>query len=807
MKTILASLSRAAFAGAWVLGLAAMSAHAQSYSIVHSFGTLSNLTGFHPVAPLIQGLDGTLYGTTSEGEYSLGLGGTVFKLQPDGSGFAVLKYFTNYAEAWGPQGGLVLSGSTLYGTAEGNGGTVFKVNTDGSGFAVLKQFLGNDADGQYPYAGLALSGTTLYGTTYAGGNYNYGAVFKLNTDGGSFAVLRHLNTADGVNPYAPLVVSGSTLYGTASGGGSNLRGTVFKLSTAGTDFTVLRHLATVDGSSPSAGLVLSGSTLYGTASRGGSNDFGTAFKLNTNGTGFTVLKHFTAAAGGFVPSGTLWLSGTTLYGTALVKYVRGGAVFKLGTNGGSYEVIKQFASTNDGLNPVTGLWLSGSTLYGTTYEGGSDDAGVLFKVNTNGSGFGVLKSFVISKEGVNPQGGLLPAGSTLYGTTVYSAHTGYGTVYRVNADGSGFTVLHVFDLMNGSEPCAGLVLSGTTLYGTTSAGGGGIEAGVVFKVNTNGSDFTVMKSFSGNADGAAPRARLTLSGDTLYGTTAGLSYYGSGNVFKIRTNGSDYVGLKSFDGGPDGGSPQADLVVSGTTLYGTTGGGGSVSLGTVFKLNTNGANFSVLKDYDGSDGYAPWSGLVLAGDTLYGTTTAGGSLGYGTVFKVHTNGSSYTVLKEFDGYADGGSPQSALALSGDTLYGTTYSGGAFDFGTVFKLNTDGSDYAVLKEFTGPEGGHPSGPLALAGSTLYGTTSEGGTLNAGVIFSLSLLPSLRIQFLSPNSLLLAWPYPSTDFSLQQNASLTTTNWSSVTNPPVQVGGEWQVTLTPPAGNRFYRLHKP
>lgn len=128
-----------------VLGLLLSSAAlAQTFSVIHPLGDLSETTGFSPVAPLVQGPDGTLYGTTSEGEFNVGIGGTVFKIQPDGSGFTVLKHFTNYAEAWGPQAGLVLDGQTLYGTAEGNGGAVFKLNTDGSEFTVLKAFAGDD---------------------------------------------------------------------------------------------------------------------------------------------------------------------------------------------------------------------------------------------------------------------------------------------------------------------------------------------------------------------------------------------------------------------------------------------------------------------------------------------------------------------------------------------------------------------------------------------------------------------------------------------------------------------------------------
>lgn len=119
MNTELHLLLGAARSGALQLGLTVVPARAQTYSIVHSFGTLSNLTGFHPVAPRIQGPDGTLYGTTPEGESRLGLG------------FTVLKEFTG-PEGGRPSGKLVAAGSALFGTTtEGralNAGVVFRLS-------------------------------------------------------------------------------------------------------------------------------------------------------------------------------------------------------------------------------------------------------------------------------------------------------------------------------------------------------------------------------------------------------------------------------------------------------------------------------------------------------------------------------------------------------------------------------------------------------------------------------------------------------------------------------------------------------
>ncbi|HKW29175.1 MAG TPA: choice-of-anchor tandem repeat GloVer-containing protein, partial [Verrucomicrobiae bacterium] len=346
------------------LSLVAASVPAQTYTILHTFGT--NTMGLNPYSQLVQGPDGALYGTT-EGGGSANRG-QVFKVNPDGSAYTVLKDFTGsdgvYADA-----GLVLSGTTLYGTTSGGGsndnGTVFKVNTDGTGFSVLKQFTGYD--GANPHAKLTLSGAVLYGTTGGGGAFGNGTVFKINTDGTDFAVLRHFTgNIDGGWLYACLVASGSTLYGTANGGGSYGNGTVFKVNTDGSGFTVLRSFTGgSDGGRPSAGLSISGTTLYGTASSGGNSGNGTLFRLNTDGSGFTVLKDFTYAI--------------------------------------------------EGAYPYADLVLSGSTLYGTTVYGGSDNSGQVFMINTDGSGFSVLKDFTNSTDGVNPSAGLVLSGTTLYG--------------------------------------------------------------------------------------------------------------------------------------------------------------------------------------------------------------------------------------------------------------------------------------------------------------------------------------------------------------------------------------------------------
>ncbi|MGA2865423.1 MAG: choice-of-anchor tandem repeat GloVer-containing protein [Verrucomicrobiota bacterium] len=371
----------------------------------------------------------------------------------------------------------------------------------------------------------------------------------------------------------------------------------------------------------------------------------------------------------------------------------------------------------------------------------------------------VLKSFTGS-DGQWPHAGLVLSGSTLYGTTEFGGSSSNGVVFKVNTDGSGYAVLKNFtNRGDGAQPYAGLALAGSTLYGTTCFGGSS-DDGVIFKMNTDGSGYTVLKNFTGS-DGALPKAALVLSGGTLYGTTCNGGWSGQGVVFRLNTDGSDYTVLKSFamSFAPSNGEelPSAGLILSGSTLYGTTEFGGSPGDGVVFKVNTDGSGYTVLKSFNGTDGRYLYAGLVLAGSTLYGTTAGGGSSACGVIFKVNTDDSGFAVLKNFTG-SDGANPQASLILAGSTLYGTTWGGGSSADGVVFKLNTDGSGYAVLKSFTGSDGGRPGalvpdaprGGLVLAGSAVYGTTAGGGDFGCGVIFSLDWGPNPPPIIVAPQS---------------------------------------------------------
>ena len=424
----------------------------------------------------------------------------------------------------------------------------------------------------------------------------------------------------------------------------------------------------------------------------------------------------------------------------------------------TFKTLHSFTN-GEGIYPSGSLVLSSNILYGTAIEGGAASNGTIFALKTDGSGVTNLHSFT-SDDGVSPSGGVvLPAG-VLFGTTASGGSSGNGTIFSINVDASGFKTLHMFASGSGSWP-----------------------------------NLT-------NSDGAKPWGELAFSGETLYGVTESGGSNGSGTLFAINVSGTEFTNLYSFS--PDASEPNS-VIISGDTLYGTTYAGTNVS-GTIFAIKTDGTHFTNLHSFSRTEmnGAFPFAGLTLSGKTLYGTTSAGGSNNSGTVFAINTNGTEFTILHDFNARIDGGSPESGLVLWGHTLYGTTTSGIDINKGTVFALDIDGTSFTTFYTFSGGiDGASPSGRLILSGNKLYGTTTFGGTSNNGTVFSFDVVTLLSITPYSGN-LILAWPDHPSGFTLQSTTNLLSPVWDTVSSQAVLVNGQ-NIVIDPSAGSqRFYRL---
>ncbi|HNX49733.1 MAG TPA: putative Ig domain-containing protein, partial [Thermoanaerobaculaceae bacterium] len=415
-----------------------------------------------------------------------------------------------------------------------------------------------------------------------------------------------------------------------------------------------------------------------------------------------------------------------------------------------YTVLHAFAGgAGDGGTPYGSLTVFDGALYGMTIAGGAHGAGTIFRIDPDGTDFSVLHSFpAFDGDGLGGSGDLTLCDGVLYGMTDHSTN-GYGVVFKINPDGSGYQLLHSFPAFEGDGlmPYGSLTIGTGVIYGLTS-GGGANSDGLVFKLLTDGSGYAVLHSFDqiNSSDGRDPMGTLLLVGATLYGTT----YYGGagsdkGTVFRLRIDGAEFSTLHSFAGGPgDGERPRSSLILDAGVLYGMTEWGGASGRGTIFVVAVDGNNYQVLHSFAGGtgDGWGPWwNSLMLDGGLLYGMTTNGGTDGAGVLFRMERNGTGFTVLHSFGGaVGDGSLPKGNLTLDNGVLYGMTSFGGGMDKkGVVFSLAGATCPAITISPTSLSDGAYgdayPQQTLtASGGSGPYTFTVSSGTLPPGLQLS-------------------------------------------------------------------------
>ncbi len=658
----------------------------------------------------------------------------VFRIGADGTGLTVLRSFNAPTDGGSPKGNLVQgSDGYFYGLTFSGGkydrGAAFKIKSDGSGFTVLRSF-DPAADGFYP-SGSLVQGKDgyFYGMTSFGGKHSGGVIFKISSDGTDYKVLRDFESlTDGRAPYGSLLqLSDGYFYGLTSAGGSKSRGTVFKVNSDGTEFTVLRNLSSAEGAYPQGSLVQGADGyLYGMGEAGGAygenlqgNEGGTIFKIGTDGKGFAVLKDFNSATDGSSPFGDL-LQGSDgyFYGMTWIGGTKGGGtVFKIKSDGNDFTVLKHLDASTDGASPYGSLVqdLSGSLL-GMTSRGGAG-FGTVFKINTDGSGFTLLSNFIPSPEDIlRPDKSVMQgADGFLYGTATYGGPSGFGTFLKMRSDGTVIAVLKNFTPEEGVYPNSKMV-QGTDgyFYSMTAASGGTNSHGTIYKIKADGTGFSVLKRFNNATDGSFPHAGLIQGADgSFYGmthTSDDDNNLHDGTIFKINGDGFGFAVLKAFTGGTDGGSPQGGLVQGRDgKLY------GMAQSGIIFRVNTNGTEYTVIRKMDtAKEGFTSYGSLVQGSDGyFYGMTQLGGTYWGGTIFKINSDGTDFAILRHFNAATDGNGPLSDLVEGADgSFYGMTPNGGSNGFGTIFKVSADGSQFSVLRHLSPEDGVNPQGSLVL-----------------------------------------------------------------------------------------------
>ncbi len=730
-----------------------------SLDTLYSFPA-GELSGAWPFAPLVQGRDGALYGTTVQGGtngaeyggYNYGAG-TIFKITTHGS-FTSLYSFTFSGDDGGmPRAGLALGkDGNFYGSSEQGGpldlGGLFEMSPAGE-VTPLYDFAGAE-DGSYPAAGLIQGndgnfyGDALFGGAYAygyplGSASGYGTIFSLATNG-SVNPLAEFNLTDGAWPSGTLVQGADgNFYGTTESGGNGgatlpivklpnggeqtgvgTSGTIFKMTPSGVITTLYAFTGGSDGSGPMAGLTQGADgNFYGVTIDGGSGGVGTLFKITPAGQ-FTLLHSFTGVSDGANPSGGLVQSTDgNLYGTTLLGGAYGnGTVFRIGLNG-QLATLLSFSGLN-GASPSAALMqASDGNLYGTTTTGGSANNGTVFRLEIGGP-------LQITSQ---PQNQTVDAGAS--------------ALFTVATFGS------LPDTWQWQKDGKNLVDNGNVSGAATAT------LKIMNAAATDAGDYSVIIH---NASGSVTSDKATLvvvaMPPQITGPPVGQSLLtGQTATFSVTATGDGPLsyqwqkgGMALHDGGQISGSTGPVLTISNLTVQNSgaysvlvrNAVGSAQSRSAILTVDQATAPFvDLAAGYlftDQYDGAFPWAGLILGTDgNLYGTTAGGGAYAYGSIFAFTPATATVTPMYSFTGGFDGGMPYSSLIQGSDgNFYGTASTGGYYGYGDVFQMPFGGGTVNTIYSFTGYNDGFlpMTGLVQGADGNFYGTTSAGGTSYAG-----------------------------------------------------------------------------
>jgi uncharacterized repeat protein (TIGR03803 family) len=478
----------------------AIASHAQTFG---SLLTLTDTDGALPVAALIQGTNGNLYGTNSmNGQNGFGAEGTFFQIAPGGQLVFLYSFCseTNCADGASPSAPLAqnVSGSFLGTTKLGganNAGTVFQISTSGT-TTTLYSFCSqtNCTDGESPEAGLVQGpngnyyGTTNWGGSGVGsecfnGSLGCGTIFEITTSGTQtviYSFCSQTNCSDGSLPRSLTLGTDGNFYGTTGLGGTGGAGTFFRNSPSSGQFVVLHQFQqATEGSVPNGIMQGTDGNFYGTTRTGGPAGQGTAFKITPAAGVLTVLHAFCSQVSctdgqrpeaGLVQGTDGNLYGTAVAGGAYQNCVGGcGTLFNI-TPAGQLTTLYSFCAVStcpDGQNPAAALVQhTNGSFYGTTYGGGPgcisyEGCATIFNLSMG------LSPFVES----NPAFGKVGAKINIVGSNLKNA-----TSVKFNGTPAAFTIT------SGSYIKTTVPTGATTGLVTVTTPGGTFSSNVAFQV-------------------------------------------------------------------------------------------------------------------------------------------------------------------------------------------------------------------------------------------------------------------------------------------------------------------------------------
>ncbi len=331
---------------------------------------------------------------------------------------------------------LATDGNYFFGAVSGGGvsgnGYLYRVSIDGTGIFDLLDIDTTNIGIYNANVTLKLVGSTLYGTADQGGDYGYGLLFKINSDGNGFKKIYSFDGTNGNSPVGPVVILDTMIFGTTTFGGPYNGGIIYKISMFGNGFQMIHYFGSEDASNPAGGLLNIGTSLFGVTQHGGWYGYGNVFKLDTSGFTYYDLHEFDNTTGGS-PQGGVLFADSALIGTTSSGGLYGlGNIFRLDTFGNIYKPIYDF-NGGAGRNPNSDLALIGSHVFTATSQGGSVDSGAIISVSLKSNQDIRLLINLNSGLGSNPNSSLSVIGEVLYGTTASGGSGGSGVLFRNDA--------------------------------------------------------------------------------------------------------------------------------------------------------------------------------------------------------------------------------------------------------------------------------------------------------------------------------------------------------------------------------------
>lgn len=692
-----------------------------------------------------------------------------------------------------------------------NAGTIFK--TDGSGNNQIIEHSFYQIEGKIPGRTklIQASDGMFYGTTTSGGSRNLGIIYQFDPISNVYSKKHEFSlTVNGRAPIGALLqATDGKIYGVASGGTVTpfIYGVLYQYDIVTNTYTKKLDFVPANGSFPTGTLVQhSDGNIYGTTRNGGSNSKGVIFQYDPVTNIYTKKIDFSGVADGSNPYGELMqASDGTLYGmTALGGINNKGTIFQYDPITNVITKKFDFDGTTNGSTPYGTLTQANDGMfYGMTYDGGTNNYGVIFQYDPVLNIFTKKIDFV-GTNGLLPQGSLMQASDgKLYGMTeLGGAVMGNGILFQY--DPLTNTLVNKFEFDNGlhgGEPLSTFMqASDGKLYGLSQNGLN--YAGVMFQYDPATSTLATKIAFGEALDGIAPAGKLLKASDgMLYGMTSYGGTMNKGVLFQFNPVTHMYIKKMEFDYNTTGGIPFSSLIETPDgMLYATTRDGGANNNGVLFQYDpvndvyTNKHNFTQT-----ITGQMPWGSLLYASDgNLYGMTQHGGINFDGTLYQYNPTTNICTKKVDFDGVNEANATGSLMQASDGKLYGTpstiiqfdpvtdifirkekfvaavngvlpigslvqtpdnkfygmTVLGGANNLGVLFQYDPVADTINNMIDFAGAtNGSKPTGSLLLASDgNLYGMTFIGGTNNTGVMFQynpISHAYTKKIDFIGVN----------------------------------------------------------